>query len=119
MDAGNVQLMKRGFQPADSDPDVFITFLLHGQTTSRSVTTLSSDPWWGSGYGWYGSAPWTTTEIESYLQGTLVIDIVDARTTKLLWRAYCGDQIRDMRKRDKNITAAVKKALERFPPRQK
>ena len=45
-------------------------------------------------------------------------NIVDASTSKLIWRAYCGDQIREMRKRDKKITAAVKKALDRFPPKE-
>ena len=48
----------------------------------------------------------------------LVIDIVDASISKMIWRAYCGDQIPEMRKRDKKITAVVKKALDRFPPKK-
>jgi hypothetical protein len=49
----------------------------------------------------------------------LVLDIVDARTSKLLWRAYGGEKIDDFRNRDKDIKAVVKKALQRFPPKRK
>ena len=112
LEEGNTQLMKRGFQPADSGaPDIYVTFFLHGQGVT--VTTVTADP----GYGWYAPPIWIT-ETDNRLDGTLVIDIVDARSSKLLWRAYCGDQIKDMRKRDKNITAAVRKAFERFPPKK-
>ena len=58
-------------------------------------------------------------EIGERVNGMLVLEMFDARTSKLLWRAYCHDRIKDMSKRDKNITAVVKKALERFPPKQK
>ena len=58
-------------------------------------------------------------EVGERVNGMLVLEMFDARTSKLLWRAYCHDRIKDMSKRDKNITAVVKKALERFPPKQK
>jgi hypothetical protein len=96
-------------QPVEHSPSVFITFFLHAHP-GQSFKIVDA------GYGWYGPATWTTTEIESYTHGMLVIDIVDASTSKMIWRAYCGDRIREMRKRDKKITAAVKKALDRFPP---
>jgi len=116
---GNAELPKRGFQPADASPDVFVTFLLQATPDSRTVTTTISDPWWGPGYGWYAPATWTTTTVENYLQGLLVLDIVDARTSNLIWRAYCGEKIDDFRKRDKDIKAMVKKSLAKFPPKQK
>jgi hypothetical protein len=58
-------------------------------------------------------------EVGERVNGMLVLEMFDARTSKLLWRAYCHDRIKDMSKRDKNITAVVKKAVERFPPKQK
>ena len=112
LEAGNTQLMKKGLQPVEHSPDVFITFFLHANP-GQSIKIVDA------GYGWYGPATWTTTEIDSYMDGMLVIDIVDASTSKLIWRAYCGDHIREMKKRDKKITAAVKKALDRFPPKEK
>jgi len=118
MSAGNAQLMKQGLQPVDSSPDVFVTFFVQAQP-GQSVNIVDIGPWWNYGYGWYAPPTWTTTEIDSFLSGMLVMDIVDARTSKLLWRAYCSDKIRDMSKRDKNITAATRKALQKFPPKQK
>jgi hypothetical protein len=119
LEAGNQQLMKQGLQPVDASPDVFVTFFLIAQDAQELKTTVDSGPWWGYGYGWYAPPAWTITEVEYYKEGMLVIDIVDAHTSKLLWRAYCSDQIRNMRTRDKNINSAVRKALGRFPPKQK
>jgi hypothetical protein len=118
MEAANQELMKRGFQPVESSPDVYLTFYLHARP-GQTERTVMVDPWWGAGYGWYTSPAWITTEIDRFVDGMVVIDIIDARSSKLIWRAYCGDQIRDFRERDKNITKAVRKALERFPPKKK
>jgi hypothetical protein len=117
MSEGNRQLMKQGLQPADASPDVFITFLVQAQA-GESTRVVDIGPWYGGGYGWYAPATWTT-ETDSYLDGVIMIDIVDAHTSKPLWHAFCGDKIRDMSTRDKNITSAVRKALEKFPPKQK
>jgi Domain of unknown function (DUF4136) len=119
LSAGNRELIKRGLHPVESEPDVFVTFFLAAQDAERLKTTIESSPWWVSGYGWYGTPTWTYTEVEPYRQGTLVIDVVDARTSKLLWRAYCSDEIDDMRQRHKNINSIVGKSLGKFPPKKK
>ena len=119
MSEGNRQLMKKGLQPVDLSPDVFITYLVHA-TAGESTRVVDAGPWWGGGYGWYAPATWwTTTETDSYLDGVMLLDIIDAHTSKPIWQAFCGDKIRDMSERDKNITSAVKKALDKFPPKQK
>ena len=114
LEAGNGELMKRGFQPVDAEPDVFVTFFILTRDVQQIKTTDIS-AW--DGYYWYAAPTWTITELETFVRGMLVIDIVDARTSKLLWRANCGSEVKDMRKRDKNINKAVKKALDQFPPK--
>jgi hypothetical protein len=114
---GNKELAKRGLVPAEASPDVFVTFFLAGKEAQQMQTYFESG--WGSAYGWYGAPTWTVTEIEHYVRGLLVIEILDARTSKLLWRACGGDQIKDWRERDKNIGSVVKKALGKFPPNRK
>ncbi len=47
------------------------------------------------------------------------MDIVDAKTSKLLWRAYCGDEVKDWNNRHKIVEKAVRKALDRYPPKSK
>jgi hypothetical protein len=112
MQAGNEQLSKRGLTPVDDSPDVFITFFLHAKG-GEEVRVIDG------GYGWYGAPAWSTTEIDRYLDGTLVIDIVDAKSSKLVWRAFCGTKIDDFSNRHKEISDVVKKALQKFPPKRK
>jgi hypothetical protein len=114
LNAGNEQLPKRGLTPVDSSPDVFVTFFILGKSIEKEVTTSG-----GFGPGWYAPSVWTTTEIENYVDGTLVMDIVDAKTTKLLWRAYCGAQVKDWNNRHKVIEGAARTALSRYPPKSK
>ena len=59
------------------------------------------------------------TFVENYVAGILLLDVVDAKTKKLLWRAACKDKIEDMRERHKNAENIVKKALKSFPPKYK
>lgn len=117
LEAGNRQLMKKGLRPSESSPDVFVTFLLTAEDNQTLRTITEAVP--GAWYGWYGVPTWTRTEVDYYKSGMLVLDIVNGSTSKLMWRAYCNDKIRDMRKRDENVNSAVKKALDRFPPKQK
>ena len=57
--------------------------------------------------------------VDNYIEGTLVLDFVDATTKELAWRAYCKGSIRNPHKKDKVINKAVKKAIKKFPPKQK
>lgn len=115
--AGNTQLMKKGLRPSDRTPDVYITFYLAAQDGQKLKTITEAIP--GAWYGWYGQPVWTRTEVDYYRTGMLVIDVIDAATSKLIWRAYCSDTIRDLRKRDENVNATVKKAFQKFPPKSK
>lgn len=117
LEAGNANLMKKGLQPSETRPDVFITFYLAAEDNQKAVNITEAIP--GAWYGWYGQPTWTYTVIDYYKTGILVLDIVDVATSKLMWRAYCSDTIRDMANRDKNVNATVKKAFDRFPPKKK
>ena len=117
LEAGNRQLMKKGLRPSDGPPDVFVTFFLAAADHQELRTITEPAP--GAWYGWYGQATWTRTEVDYYKSGMLVLDIVDAATSKLIWRAYCSDTIREMRNRDQNVNSAVRRALDRFPPKHK
>ena len=122
----NEILMQRGYQPDDGGPEFHIAHFITvrmGQDT-HSVPAAGMYPgaytWPGSWYHWssaYFSA-WDTF-VENYLAGILLLDVVDAKTKKLLWRAACKDKIEDMRERHKNVENIVKKALKSFPPKYK
>jgi hypothetical protein len=82
------------------------------------------------GYGRYGTRggvgvgygmPVETT-IDQYKVGTLIIDIIDARNQRLVWRGS-GERTLDEdptpEKRVETINATVSEILERFPPVKK
>lgn len=119
MNATNQQLMKRGYQSVGDKPDVFLTFFVTGRDVSKTYTDFVGP---SAGYGWYGwYAPpvWTVTRTEQYLEGTLLMDMVNPKDTQLIWRASATDTIKDFRNRDKNVDSAVKKIFNKFPPKQK
>ena len=80
----------------------------------------------GGGWGWrrfggfddgFGTA--TTTE-DTYEVGTLVVDLFDTNTQKLIWRGSASDTLSD--KSDKNIKkldSDVQRMFDHFPPEVK
>jgi hypothetical protein len=109
--------MKKGLQPSESAPDIFITFLVSAQDMQKIRTEVYDS--WGGWYGWYAPPAWTVTTVENYKEGSLMIDMVSAKNSQLIWRASCSDSIRDMKNRHKNVKSAVKKAFNHYPPKQK
>jgi Domain of unknown function (DUF4136) len=70
---------------------------------------------WGGGFG-NGFGTSTTTE-ETYKVGTLVVDLFDTNSKKLIWRGSASDTLSD--KSDKNIKKLdmeVQKMFDHFPP---
>jgi Domain of unknown function (DUF4136) len=116
--AVNEGLMRREFEPTEDEfADFYVTFF-GGRKQRQEVTgafTVGSGGWYGTGSYW--ESGWTKVMVSNYVEGTLVLDVVDAKTKQLAWRAYCKGVIRDPSKRDKIINKAVGKALKKFPPK--
>jgi hypothetical protein len=115
------ELDRRGLSHSDS-PDLLINFYIHTKEkiTSRSVPTMGvnygyRDPFydtWG-GYGGY------ETRIEQHTEGTLHIDVVDAKTRKLVWEGAIVGKVTDraLRNLEQSIDKAVAAAMADFPIR--
>lgn len=113
------QLDRRGLSYSN-DPDLMINFYINTKEKirSRSVPTMGGyygyrDPFydtWG-GYGGY------ETRIDQYTEGTLNIDVVDAKTKKLVWEGAVAGRVTDavIRNLEKTIDNAVAVIMERFP----
>jgi hypothetical protein len=74
----------------------------------------------GGGWRWGGGFGDATTSVDTYKVGTLVVDMFDAHTKKLIWRGSASGTLSD--KSDKNIKnfdKGVQKMLDHFPPGQK
>ena len=91
MSEGNTILMGRGFQPDDVAPNFYITYFVKGQRFDQPTVFVSS---WNYGPG----AAWSTyseSVYKKFVEGTLVIDIVDAKENRLVWRASYADKVTD------------------------
>jgi hypothetical protein len=56
---------------------------------------------------------------EQILTGTLVVDVIDARTGNIVWRATASKQVdtnADPAKRDRNIRRAAERLFKNYPP---
>ena len=72
----------------------------------------------GWGYHGWGVGMGTATTYENvYTVGTLILDVYDAKTQKLLWRGSASDTIPEKSSSlAKKIDKAVTKMMKKFPP---
>lgn len=87
-----------------------------------SVTVLNDYYGYPMGwhYGYYRPYGAQRTYVYYYQQGSIIIDIVDPKTRKLMWRGSATDDVlresATPEKRQQRITEAVNAILKNFPP---
>jgi hypothetical protein len=67
--------------------------------------------------GWYGLG--TRVVRVPYTEGTLVIDLRDPTTRSLVWRGIASEEKNDPAKIEGKLDDMVRKAIEKYPPKQK
>lgn len=115
-------MQRKGYQQASSDPDL----LINPVTIVKNKIALSSNTdyygyggvyrpyYWGTGLGVSST---TNYNIQNYKDGSLIIDVVDANTKKLLWQGTGNSEIdKPLKDPDTEVPAAVNKILAGFPP---
>jgi hypothetical protein len=116
-DAVNTQLEAKGLSQAAEGGEVAVVAMKTTQT-QRTLQTFYDG--FGGGWRWRGSGGFgesTTTE-QDYKEGTLIIDMYDAKTKQLIWRGKAEDMLSDKPdKNEKKLEKAVEKMFRNFPPR--
>jgi hypothetical protein len=114
--AVDAQLAAKGWTQLDNGGDVAIVAIKTTQT-QRTLQTFYDGM--GGGWRWRGMGGFgqsTTTE-QDYKQGTLVVDLYDAKTKQLIWRGSAQDTLSDKAtKNEKNLDKGVAKMFKAFPP---
>jgi Domain of unknown function (DUF4136) len=104
-------LGERGLSPAAEHPDLLVTYVAGAKTRQdleKVVTSYQGGPYW------YGPS-YTDFWVTDHVHGTLVVDIVDASTKKLVWRAM-AEAVDQPFADPQFLNRAVERALARFPP---
>ena len=113
--AVNGQLAMRGFSQVapGAKPDVLVAY--HA-TFDRDLQITGFSTGWG-GYRFGGNRS-GTARAEEILTGTLALDMVDAHSNTIVWRAIASKDVdvkANPEKREKNINRAVEKLFKTYP----
>jgi Domain of unknown function (DUF4136) len=113
--AVNSALAAKGWTEVPSGGDVEVFAI---ETTQNQQTLNTFYNGFGGGRRWgFGGFADATTTVETYKVGTLVIDLFDAKTEKLIWRSSSSDTLSDKAdKNTKNLGKGVNKMFQHFPP---
>jgi hypothetical protein len=114
--AVDAQLAARGWTQVDSGGDVSVVAIKTTQT-ERTLQTFYDG--FGGGWRWrgFGGMGESTTTVQDYKEGTLVVDLYDAKTKQLIWRGSAEDTLSDKAaKNEKNLDKGVVKMFKKFPP---
>jgi hypothetical protein len=121
--AVETELAAKGFTKSET-PDVLININLKGekiQTATANTTGGYGGYGYGGGYryGYGGGFSTTTINYDSYIEGTLFVDMIDATKNELVWQGRgvgTLDEDATQAKREKNINYAVKQIFTKYPP---
>ena len=130
MDAADRELASRGYRKVERNQNPDFELGWHGAIDQKlDVSTMNYtygyawDPWF-SPYGYgpgmaVGGAGMPYPTVREYEQGTLVLDVVDTASNKLVWRGTAQAELSEdaaSHEKDERANKAVNKLLEKFPP---
>jgi hypothetical protein len=108
-------LQSKGWQRVNSGGDVAITAVGSAHNQKEYQTFYNGMGGWR--WGGFGD---TTTTVENYPVGSLVLDFYDAHSKQLIWRGVSQDSLStNPDKNEKKLDKAVDKMLDHFPPQSK
>jgi hypothetical protein len=108
----------------DAKPDLAILYWIGAKDKTSVQTKPSStiparlawsryDPYWSGRWG----RTYDEVVVRDYTEGTLIVDLIDANTKQLAWRAYLVQTVdKDPQKTAERIEANAMAAFAQYPP---
>ena len=104
-------MLSKGFSKSEN-PDVLISIF----TKERERVDVYQN--YGFGWGWNPYWGMGYSNVTTTPEGTLFIDIIDAKTKELVWQGEgSGYLTKNTEKKDARIKEFVSKILEQYPPK--
>ena len=107
------ELEARGYKKGTA-PDVDFLVNFYGATQEKIDVNTYNTGW---GYrGWYGG---TSVDVRQWTEGTLIIDVVVAKSMEMVWRGWAQgsiDKNATPEQREQKINKVVSGILDKFPP---
>ena len=112
--AVDAQLAAKGLQKVDSGGDVSVTYHAAANETME-MQTFSTGGYYGC---WGGCMGTTSTTVTPVTTGTLIVDIVDTKSNKMMWRGTGSDTVTgDPKDSEYKINEVIKRMFGNFPPK--
>jgi hypothetical protein len=117
MGAVDSQLAAKGWTKVASGGDASVAAVGTTKNEPTFTTFYNGMPGW-YWRGWGTTTATTTVDYEKV--GTLVVDVFDSSTKKLVWRGVAQDTLSSKpEKNDKKLEEATEKMFDHFPPKSK
>lgn len=111
-------MTSKGFAKNDN-PDLLISFFTK-EREQVNVNQFNAGWGYGWGIGWNPYLWGNRSSVSSHTEGTLYIDIIDAKKKELIWQGEGeGVLTKNVDKKDEKIKQFVSKILEQYPPKKK
>ena len=111
------ELLAQGLTKSEN-PDMLVSIF----TKSREKVTVWNNGWGWGGWGWggWGWSPFLWNDfgnVSTSTEGSLFIDLIDARKKELVWQGKGTGYLSQKReKKEERIREFVSKIMERYPP---
>ena len=111
------ELIVKGLKEVRESPDVYV--LTHASVETERQVDITEYGYWES-YNTWGKDAIDPDEFYKFEIGTVMVDILEAETERLIWRGTCGGAVaKKPDKRDRQIQIGAEKMFRKFPPKQK
>ncbi|SDW82901.1 DUF4136 domain-containing protein [Flavobacterium degerlachei] len=116
LNAIEMELSKKGMTKSEN-PDLLINIFTK-ERERIDVDQYNAGWGYGWGYGWNPYLWGGRTYVSTYVEGTLYIDLIDARKKELIWEGEGVGYLTENRERkESQINEFVAKILAQFPPK--
>ncbi len=103
------ELLAKGIKQVESSPDLLV--MVHAATQNK----VDIDRY-GYRYGRFGRRVGVVTTVDRYKEGTILVDLVDAKSKELVWRGTAQDALRKGDSRADYIDECLKQLFKEYPP---
>jgi len=115
-----VEFMNRGIELKQTGGDIVVSLfiVIDQKTGTTAYTTHVGGGGWGYGPGWGWGMGYSQTSYNEYdyKVGTLVCDVFDAESKKLVWQGVVSGEIdENPNNRERNIPRVVREMMKRYP----
>ncbi|MGY3264886.1 MULTISPECIES: DUF4136 domain-containing protein [unclassified Lysobacter] len=114
------EMESRGYTYNENAPDLLVNF--NGKLEKQvDVRTMPMGPpmmgYYGYRGGYYGGWGGYYTDVNQYTEGTLNVDLVDARQRQLVWEGIAVGRVSDKHRQDPDtaLSAAVTEIFKQYP----